>query len=226
MLIRWYGQSAFLLTGEQSVFIDPFGDMSMAAARGLEFNYPPIEGVTADLLLVTHEHGDHNGVEAIGGDPVRHPFDGRAPRVAGRRGGRRRLRARRRRRHPARPELDRLLLARRASRLPPRRLRSAGAPARAAGGDRRGRRPLHPGRRRPDDRRGAGGRAGSLARARASSSRCTTGPRRSTSSSRRTRSSKRSAHGSNGSRRARPRSRICSAPPTSRSSRYSPCPAQ
>ena len=70
MLIRWYGQSAFLLTGEQSVFIDPFGDMSMAAARGLEFNYPPIEGVTADLLLVTHEHGDHNGVEAIGGDPV------------------------------------------------------------------------------------------------------------------------------------------------------------
>ena len=70
MLIRWYGQSAFLLTGEQSVFIDPFGDMSMAAARGLEFNYPEIEGVTADLLLVTHEHGDHNGVEAIGGDPV------------------------------------------------------------------------------------------------------------------------------------------------------------
>ena len=70
MLIRWYGQSAFLLTGEQSVFIDPFGDMSMAAAHGLEFNYPAIEGVTADLLLVTHEHGDHTGVEAIGGDPV------------------------------------------------------------------------------------------------------------------------------------------------------------
>jgi L-ascorbate metabolism protein UlaG (beta-lactamase superfamily) len=70
VLIRWFGQSAFLLTGEQSVFIDPFGDMSMAAARGLEFNYPAIEGVTANLLLVTHEHGDHNGVESIGGDPV------------------------------------------------------------------------------------------------------------------------------------------------------------
>ncbi len=70
MLIRWYGQSSFLLAGGQSVFIDPFGDMSMAAARGLEFNYPAIEGVTADLVLVTHEHGDHNGVEAIDGDPA------------------------------------------------------------------------------------------------------------------------------------------------------------
>jgi L-ascorbate metabolism protein UlaG (beta-lactamase superfamily) len=26
--------------------------------------------VTADLLLVTHEHADHNGVAAIAGDPV------------------------------------------------------------------------------------------------------------------------------------------------------------
>jgi L-ascorbate metabolism protein UlaG (beta-lactamase superfamily) len=43
--------------------------MSGAAARGLRFDYRPIEGVRAALLLVTHEHGDHNGVEAIGGDP-------------------------------------------------------------------------------------------------------------------------------------------------------------
>jgi len=68
--IRWFGQSAYLLTGEQRVFVDPFGDMSAAASRGLEFRYPAIEGVEADLLLVTHEHGDHNGVEAIGGEPV------------------------------------------------------------------------------------------------------------------------------------------------------------
>jgi L-ascorbate metabolism protein UlaG (beta-lactamase superfamily) len=68
--IRWFGQSSFLLTGSQSVFIDPFGDMSAAAARGIEWNYPPISGVDADLLLVTHEHGDHNAVDAIGGDPV------------------------------------------------------------------------------------------------------------------------------------------------------------
>jgi len=70
MRIRWFGQSSYLLTGTQSVFIDPFGDMSGMAARGIEWNYPPIAGVDAETLLVTHEHGDHNAVEAIGGDPV------------------------------------------------------------------------------------------------------------------------------------------------------------
>lgn len=71
MQIQWYGQSAFALTdGEQTVFIDPFGDMSPLAGRGVQFDYPAIENVDADLLLVTHEHLDHNGVEAIGGDPV------------------------------------------------------------------------------------------------------------------------------------------------------------
>jgi L-ascorbate metabolism protein UlaG (beta-lactamase superfamily) len=71
MRIRWYGQSAFLLAGTQTVFIDPFGAAVAAlTSRGLEFRYPPIDGVTADLVLVTHEHGDHNGVEAIGGGPV------------------------------------------------------------------------------------------------------------------------------------------------------------
>jgi L-ascorbate metabolism protein UlaG (beta-lactamase superfamily) len=71
MRIRWYGQSSFLLTGEQqSVFIDPFGDMSGAAARGLQWDYPPIEGVEADVLFVTHEHPDHNAVDVIGGAPV------------------------------------------------------------------------------------------------------------------------------------------------------------
>jgi L-ascorbate metabolism protein UlaG (beta-lactamase superfamily) len=71
MRIRWYGQSAFSLeAGGTTVFVDPFGDMSgLASSRGLRFDYPAIEGVRADLLLVTHEHGDHNGVEAIGGDP-------------------------------------------------------------------------------------------------------------------------------------------------------------
>jgi L-ascorbate metabolism protein UlaG (beta-lactamase superfamily) len=69
MHIRWYGQSAFLLRGEHTVFIDPFGDMTGISQRGLRFAYPPIEGVEAELLLVTHEHGDHNAVEVIGGSP-------------------------------------------------------------------------------------------------------------------------------------------------------------
>jgi L-ascorbate metabolism protein UlaG (beta-lactamase superfamily) len=67
--IRWFGQSAFLLTGERSVFIDPFGVLEGLAEKGRRFDYPPIEGVDADLLLVTHEHADHNGVEVIGGSP-------------------------------------------------------------------------------------------------------------------------------------------------------------
>jgi L-ascorbate metabolism protein UlaG (beta-lactamase superfamily) len=70
MRVRWFGQSAFHLTGGQSVFIDPFGDMSSVGARGFQFDYPPIECVTADLVLVTHEHFDHNAVEVVGGSPA------------------------------------------------------------------------------------------------------------------------------------------------------------
>ena len=70
MRIRWFGQSTFLISGERLVFIDPFGDMDVLAERGLRFDYPPVEGVEADLMLVTHEHLDHNAVEVIGGSPV------------------------------------------------------------------------------------------------------------------------------------------------------------
>jgi L-ascorbate metabolism protein UlaG (beta-lactamase superfamily) len=70
--VEWYGQSAFLLSStETAVAIDPFGDVSAAlAGRGVRFEYPPIDGVEAHLLLVTHEHVDHNGVEVIAGSPV------------------------------------------------------------------------------------------------------------------------------------------------------------
>jgi len=69
MQVEWYGQAAFRLTGpEATVFIDPFGDMSPMAGRGIQFEYPPIEGVSADLVLVTHEHLDHNAVGVIDGD--------------------------------------------------------------------------------------------------------------------------------------------------------------
>jgi L-ascorbate metabolism protein UlaG (beta-lactamase superfamily) len=69
MHIRWYGQSAFLITGERAVFVDPFGEMEGVLREGMRFDYPPIEGVEAELLLVTHEHPDHNAVEAVGGSP-------------------------------------------------------------------------------------------------------------------------------------------------------------
>jgi L-ascorbate metabolism protein UlaG (beta-lactamase superfamily) len=71
MQVEWYGQSAFRLRGERAtVFIDPFGDVSPLASRGMQFEYPAISGVSADLVLVTHEHLDHNGVEAIDGAPA------------------------------------------------------------------------------------------------------------------------------------------------------------
>src|SRR5262249_26011185 len=54
-----------------TVAIDPFGDMSaLSQGRGIKWEYPAIDGLTADLLLVTHEHGDHNAVHVVGGDPA------------------------------------------------------------------------------------------------------------------------------------------------------------
>lgn len=71
MRVEWHGQSAFTLTGsEAKVFIDPFGDMAaLLVDRGLKFEHPPIEADEVDLLLVTHEHIDHNAVEVISGEP-------------------------------------------------------------------------------------------------------------------------------------------------------------
>ena len=66
MQIRWYGQSAFLIRGkEHDVFIDPFGDIDSDV-----WNYSPVANVTADLLLVTHDHRDHNDVGVVGGEPA------------------------------------------------------------------------------------------------------------------------------------------------------------
>jgi L-ascorbate metabolism protein UlaG (beta-lactamase superfamily) len=70
MHVRWYGQSAFLLSdGQRRLMIDPFGDGKALAGRGLRFGYPPIERVDADLLLITHEHSDHNNAVAVTGEP-------------------------------------------------------------------------------------------------------------------------------------------------------------
>jgi L-ascorbate metabolism protein UlaG (beta-lactamase superfamily) len=71
MKIRWFGQSAFLISADKTVAIDPFGPLGdRFAERGIVFAYPPVEGVEADLLLITHDHLDHNAVEAVGGSPV------------------------------------------------------------------------------------------------------------------------------------------------------------
>jgi L-ascorbate metabolism protein UlaG (beta-lactamase superfamily) len=69
MKLRWFGQSAFLLSGATRVAIDPFGDVRAHMAGRRRFDYPPVTGVEADLLLITHEHFDHNGAEGITGAP-------------------------------------------------------------------------------------------------------------------------------------------------------------
>ena len=70
MIIRWHGQSAYTLTGaEHTVAVDPFGPFAPEMAARIRFDYPPIEPHPAHLLLVTHEHRDHNGLEAVAGDP-------------------------------------------------------------------------------------------------------------------------------------------------------------
>src|SRR5690242_379112 len=67
MQIRWLGQSAFLLDdGSARVALDPWGELPV------RWDYAPIDGLEADVLLVTHEHPDHNGVEKIAGDPHVH----------------------------------------------------------------------------------------------------------------------------------------------------------
>ena len=72
MRVEWHGQSAFTLTADGTkVVIDPFADMStLTRDRGMKFEYPPIQVDDVDLLLITHEHVDHNGTEGIGGDPT------------------------------------------------------------------------------------------------------------------------------------------------------------
>jgi L-ascorbate metabolism protein UlaG (beta-lactamase superfamily) len=72
MRVDWHGQSAFTLDGEAAtVFVDPWGDMSGAASQGISWDYPAIAPPdSVDLLIVTHEHLDHNAVEIIDGEPT------------------------------------------------------------------------------------------------------------------------------------------------------------
>ena len=92
MQVEWYGQSAFRLsTAEQDG-----GDRPVRATcrrwrrvAGCSSTIRRSRASRRDLLLVTHEHIDHNGVEAIGGDPAILRSTAGTPGVADRRGRRR-----------------------------------------------------------------------------------------------------------------------------------------
>jgi len=60
MKIEWLGHASFMITAEDGMRIitDPFGDYP-----GLSYN--PIEEA-ADIMVVTHKHGDHYGARVRG----------------------------------------------------------------------------------------------------------------------------------------------------------------
>lgn len=61
MVIRYLGHSSFLIkVSEGTIVIDPFDPNKV----GL-----PFPKVSADIVLLTHDHLDHNNVEAVSGEP-------------------------------------------------------------------------------------------------------------------------------------------------------------
>ena len=66
MDIYWYGQALFKLKGKNAtIVVDPF-DQAMIGLK-----LPKPAELEADAVLVTHSHGDHSFVEAVGGDPLK-----------------------------------------------------------------------------------------------------------------------------------------------------------
>jgi len=63
MKVKWLGHSCFLITSKDGIRIitDPY-------AVGGGINYAPIKE-TADIVVVSHEHGDHNNISAVRGKP-------------------------------------------------------------------------------------------------------------------------------------------------------------
>ena len=59
--LRWFGHAFFLVTSPQGVRValDPFGDIGY-----------PLPDVAADIVTVSHEHGDHNNPGLLTGAPV------------------------------------------------------------------------------------------------------------------------------------------------------------
>ena len=59
--LRWFGHAYFVITSPEGVRVtlDPFGKIGYA-----------MPGVAADVVTVSHEHGDHNGADVVAGSPV------------------------------------------------------------------------------------------------------------------------------------------------------------
>lgn len=60
MKIKWFGQSCFMITSKNGtkVLTDPFHNM-------LGYKLPEVE---ANIVSISHNHGDHNNIKAVKGD--------------------------------------------------------------------------------------------------------------------------------------------------------------
>ena len=66
MKVKWYGHAAFLITSDQGMKIitDPYEP----GAFGGAIAYGPIPD-QADIVLISHDHADHNHVQGLKGKP-------------------------------------------------------------------------------------------------------------------------------------------------------------
>ncbi len=66
MKIKWYGHSAFLLTSDKGVKIitDPYE----SGGYGGQLAYGKIQD-EADIVLISHDHADHNDAKSLPGSP-------------------------------------------------------------------------------------------------------------------------------------------------------------
>jgi L-ascorbate metabolism protein UlaG (beta-lactamase superfamily) len=60
MLLKWFGQSCFLMTSQAGtrILMDPYG-------KGLGYKVPLVQ---ADIVTTSHDHFDHNNIAAIKGN--------------------------------------------------------------------------------------------------------------------------------------------------------------
>lgn len=63
MIIKWLGHSCFLITSAAGVRVvtDPY-------SPGGGINYSPV-AETAEVVVISHEHSDHNAASAVQGEP-------------------------------------------------------------------------------------------------------------------------------------------------------------
>ena len=66
MKIQWFGQSCFCITSQAGLKLitDPY-----QTGLSPRFLYAPVD-TSADIVTVSHSHGDHDNVAAVSGNPV------------------------------------------------------------------------------------------------------------------------------------------------------------